>query len=108
MSDDYRMDTNIDKIEVYTKVKKMPIKYGKVVTLEIKKRDPFIPPSYEKKLREQLPRMKTIIPNEVAIRNDIRVSTIKKLIKDLEKEGLVKRVSSSRRLKIYTGTKAKK
>ena len=107
MSDNYDFDSSADKVSVITKTKRFDKKYGKIITLDTKKRDSFIPPTLLAKLREDLPKMKVITANDVAIRNDIRVSTIKKFLKDLADEGLIETVSSSSRLKVYSGNKIK-
>lgn len=107
MSYDYDLDSSADKVSVITKTRRMDKKYGKVITLDTKKRDSFIPPTLLEKLREDIPKMKVITANDLAIRNDIRVSTIKKFLKDLADEGLIDIVSSSSRLKVFSGTKVK-
>lgn len=80
----------IDKTEVLSKVKKMAKKYGKVSTIEVKQRDPYVPRAMEKKLREDIKKMKAITANELAAKFDIRVSAIKKLLLTLEDEGIIK------------------
>jgi len=42
-----------------------------------------------------------ITPNELAARNDIRVSIAKQLLSDLEEKKLIKKTDSNNRLKIY-------
>lgn len=106
MSDNF-IGTDTDKVEVYSKIKKLDKKYGKVATIEVKKRDPYIPPSLQKKLRENLVKVRSITANDIALKNDIRVSAAKRLLKKLEAEGLVKLVTSTSRLKIYRGAEAK-
>ena len=107
MSANYDFDSGVDKVSVITKTKRMDKKYGKVITLDTKKRDSFIPPTLLEKLREDIPKMKVITANDIAIRNDIRVSTIKKFLMDLASEGLIDIVSSSSRLKVFSGNKVK-
>ncbi len=107
MSDDsFNMDLNIDKVSVFSKIKKLDKKYGKVGTIEIKKRDPFIPPSIEKKLRESLPKMRAITANSLALKNDIRIGTIKQLLNKMVEEGELEVVSTSSRLRVYRGKNA--
>ncbi|MHA1341588.1 MAG: hypothetical protein ACTSRZ_19645 [Promethearchaeota archaeon] len=103
----YGTEIDINKVETVTKVKKFKLKYGKVQTIETKKRDPFIPPVLIDKLKASLPKMRVITPTDIALKNDIRISAVKKLLNDLEKEGKVELVSSTRRLKIYKGKEAK-
>lgn len=102
MSDDFGMQ-NIDKVDVFVRVKKLAKKYGKVTNLEVKKRDPFIPPSIEKSLRESLVKSRAIIANEIATKNDIRISAIKQLLNDMLEEGLLEVVSASSRIKVLKG-----
>ncbi len=91
----------IDKIAVLAQVKKMNKKYGKVASISIKQRDPFIPRAIEEKIREEIPRMRVITANDIAAKYDIRVSAIKKLLLVMEKEGKLKRLASSSRLKVF-------
>lgn len=100
-------EIDVNKVQVNSKVKKLDKKYGKVQTVEVKKRDPFIPPPIEKKLRETLPKARAITAAELATKNDIRVSTVKKLLNDMVKEGLLEVCSGSRRVRIYRGKSAK-
>lgn len=107
MSDDYGMDIDINKVSVNTKIMKLSKKYGKVQTVELKKRDPFLPPNLEQELREKLVKMRAITPTEIARKNDIRVSTIKKLLSDMEEEGEIEQIASTSRLQVYQGKDAK-
>lgn len=107
MSDDYGMDIDINKVSVNTKIMKLSKKYGKVQTIELKKRDPFLPPNLEQELRENLVKMRAITPTEIARKNDIRVSTVKKLLSDMAEDGLLHEIASTSRLKVYQGKDAK-
>ena len=91
----------LDKIQVISQIKRMNKKYGKVSTLDIKQRDPFIPKSVEEKIRNDVKHLAAITANELADKHDVRVSSIKKLLKTLEEEGLITINSSSSRIKIY-------
>ena len=104
MSDEYSSELNLDKTNVITRIKKLDRKYGKVANIEIKIRDPYIAPSVEEKIRETYSKSRGFTPNEIAQKNDIRISAVKKLLKQMESENLVEIVESSRRLKIYKGT----
>ena len=110
MSEDseFSFDSNVDRVTTIVKTRRLDKKYGKVTTLETKKRDPLLPPSVEQKLREDIPGMKVITANNLSIKHDIRVSTIKKFLKDLLNEGKIELVSTSSRLTVYRGTKRKK
>jgi ribosomal protein S25 len=105
---DFSFDSNVDKVSTIVKTRRLDKKYGKVTTLETKKRDPLLPPSVDQKLREDVPKMKVITANDLSIKYDIRVSTIKKFLKDLHEEDQVELVSTSSRLKVYRGSKSKK
>ena len=96
-----RKEEAIDKIAVLAEVKKMNKKYGKVASVSIKQRDPFIPRALEEKIREEIPKMKVITANDIAVKHDIRVSTIKKLLLVMEQEGKLKRLASSSRIKVF-------
>ena len=108
MSDEYSSDIDIDKVNVTTKIKKLDRKYGKVANIETKIRDPFIPPSVEQKIRETAVKSRGFTPTEIAQKNDVRISAVKKLLRQMVSENLIEIVESSRRLKIYRGTQAKK
>jgi ribosomal protein S25 len=107
MSDEYSTEIDLNKTNVITKIKKLDRKYGKVANIETKIRDPFIAPVVEQKIRETAVKSRGFTPTELAQKNDIRISAIKKLLKELEKEGLITCVESSRRLKVYRGTQVK-
>lgn len=107
MSDEYSSEIDVDKVQVITKIKKLDRKYGKQTNLDTKIRDPFIPPSIEVKIREDMPKNRGFTVNEIAQRYDIRISAIKKLMKEMETEGLIECVESSSRLKIYRGLQDK-
>jgi hypothetical protein len=47
-----------------------------------------------------------VIPNEIARKNNVRVSTVKSLLRALEIEGEIKLFSTSSRLRVYTGVRA--
>ncbi|WP_371804494.1 hypothetical protein [Candidatus Lokiarchaeum ossiferum] len=94
-------DERLDKTEVLTKVKKMAKKYGKVANIELKQRDPYVPRALENKLRQDIVKMKAITANDLAARHDVRVSAMKKLLLTMEDEGLIERIASSSRLKVF-------
>ncbi len=94
-------DDKINKVQVESQVRKMAKKYGKVATLETIQRDPYLPLALEKKLRKEIVKMKAITANELALKYDVRVSTMKKFLLDLEAKGIIKRISSSSRLKVF-------
>ena len=107
MSDEYSTDIDLNKTNVITKIKKLDRKYGKVANIETKVRDPFIAPVVEQKIRETAVKSRGFTPTEIAQKNDIRISAAKKLLREMENEGLIECVESSSRLRIYKGTQAK-
>ncbi len=94
-------DSKIDKVETIAQTKKIQKKYGKVGTVDIKRRDPYLPRSLEEKLRKEVPKMRSITPNDLAAKYDVAVSTMRKFLYTLEKEGILESVTSSARLKVY-------
>jgi ribosomal protein S25 len=94
-------DSKIDKVETIAQTKKIQKKYGKVGTVDIKRRDPYLPRSLEDKLRKEVPKMRSITPNDLAAKYDVSVSTMRKFLYTLEKEGILEPVTSSARLKVY-------
>ncbi len=86
-----------------TWTKKLDKKYGKSQQLDLIDRDPLLPPALEEKLRKSLPYQKVIIPSDLARKNNVRVSTLKALLRQLEAEGKVKLFAGSDRLKVFTG-----
>lgn len=57
-------------------------------------------------MEKEIPKMKVITPSEISDKYGIRVSIAKSILKRLEEKGLIKLVSSDRRLKVWTGTRA--
>ncbi len=55
----------------------------------------------EDKLKGELKKMKVLTPYSVASRFDLRLSTARDFLEELERKGMVKFVSKSRNLKIY-------
>ena len=94
-------DKALNKVQVLSQIKRMNKKYGKVATLEIKQRDPFIPKPIEAKIRTEIPSMKVVTANELASKYDIRVSTLKKLLKNMHDEGILSVSSSNSRITVY-------
>jgi len=76
-------------------------KYGRTKQINILERDAFIPKNLEKEIKESILKRKTILATDVALKYDIRVSTIKLLLKQYEEEGLIKLLDPSLKLKIY-------
>ena len=76
-------------------------KYGRTKQINIVERDAFIPKNIEKEIKESLLKRKTILATDIALRYDIRVSTIKLLLKQYEEEGLIRLLDPTLKLKIY-------
>jgi len=76
-------------------------KYGRTKQISVVERDAFIPSSIEQEIRESLPKRKSIIASDIALRYDLRISTIKLLLKQYEEEGLIKLLDPDLKLKIY-------
>ncbi|MFX1591995.1 MAG: hypothetical protein ACFFB6_02995 [Promethearchaeota archaeon] len=76
-------------------------KYGRTKQINIVERDAFIPKHLENEIKESILKRKTILATDIALRYDIRVSTIKLLLKQYEEEGLIKLLDPSLKLKIY-------
>lgn len=76
-------------------------KYGRTKQINIVERDAFIPKNLEKEIKESILKRKTILATDIALRYDIRVSTIKLLLKQYEEEGLIRLLNPSLKLKIY-------
>ena len=76
-------------------------KYGRTKQISIVERDAFVPSSIEKEIRESLPKRKSILASDIALRFDIRISTVNLLLKQYEEEGLIKLLNSNLKLKIY-------
>ncbi len=76
----------------------------KVVEKEVRK--VMVDEAILESIEKETPKMKVITLSEISDKYGIRVSTAKLILKRLEEKGLIKLVSSDRRLKIWTGTKA--
>jgi len=61
----------------------------------------FLPDPTNKKVIEELKKMKVLTPYSVASRLDLRLSAAKHFLRELEQQGTIQYVSSSRNLKIY-------
>jgi len=76
-------------------------KYGRTKQINIVERDAFVPSSIEKEIRESLPKRKSILASDIALRYDLRISTVNVLLKQYEGEGLIKLLNPNLKLKIY-------
>jgi len=64
----------------------------------------FLPDPKNKKVIGELKKMKALTPYAVASSLDLRLSTAKHFLEELERQGAVEHVSGSRNLKIYKFT----
>ena len=76
-------------------------KYGRTKQISIVERDAFIPTSIEKEIRDSIPKRKSILASDIALRYDLRISTVKILLRQYEEEGLIKLLDPHLKLKIY-------
>ena len=76
-------------------------KYGRTKQITIVERDAFVPGSIEKDIRESLPKRKSILASDIALRYDLRISTVNVLLKQYEGEGLIRLLDPNLKLKIY-------
>jgi len=76
-------------------------KYGRTKQISIVERDAFVPSSIEKDIRESLPKRKSILASDLALRYDLRISTVNLLLKQYEGEGLIRLLDPNLKLKIY-------
>ncbi len=95
----------VNKVQTISSIMKMNKKYGKVVSLEVKQRDPYIPKAIEEKLRTEIMKASAITPNDIAAKYDLRVSAVKKLIHAMIAEGLLQQIGGSARVHVYNPIK---
>jgi ribosomal protein S25 len=76
-------------------------KYGRTKQINIVERDAFIPRKLEQDIKKEILKKKSILATDIALKYDIRVSTVKLLFKQYEEEGLIKLLDPSLKLKIY-------
>ena len=79
-------------------------KYGRTKQITIVERDAFIPTSLEEEIKEFILKRKSILASDIALKYDIRISTIKLLLKQMEQQGVIKLLDPSLKLKIYVPT----
>jgi len=90
-----------EKIVVRKATLSLRRKYGRTKQISIVERDAFIPGSIEKEIRETLSKRKSILASDIALRYDLRISTVNLLLKQYEEEGLIKLLDPNLKLKIY-------
>ncbi|MFX0047090.1 MAG: hypothetical protein ACFE8G_02870 [Candidatus Hermodarchaeota archaeon] len=95
------MSDKEEKVVVRKATLNLRRKYGRTKQISIVERDAFIPSSTEKEIRESLSKRKSILASDIALRYDLRISTVNLLLKQYEEEGLIKLLDPNLKLKIY-------
>ncbi len=95
------MSEKEDKLLVRKATLNLRRKYGRTKQITIVERDAFIPKSIEKEIRESLPKRKSILASDIALKYDLRISIVNVLLKQYEEEGLIKLLNPKLNLKIY-------
>jgi len=90
-----------EKLIVRKKTLSLKRKYGRIKQINIVERDAFIPQSLEKEIREFVLKRKSVTPTEIAAKFDVRVSTVKLLLKQYEEEGIIKLYDPKLKIKVY-------
>lgn len=98
------MSEKEDKVLVRKDTLNLRRKYGRVKHVDVIERDAFIPPGIEEEIKEYIKSSKTILATDVAVKFEIRVSTVKKLLEQYQEEGLIELLNPELRLKIYVPT----
>lgn len=84
-----------------TRQVKLKIMYGKSRSINIIKRDLFIPKEIQDKLEKEIPRMKYVTPSELSQKYGIRVSAAKEFLKSMEKKHVIKKYENVNSPKIH-------
>ena len=95
------LSENEEKIVVRKATLNLRRKYGRTKQISIVERDAFIPSSIEKEIRESISKRKSILASDIALRYDLRISTVNLLLKQYKEEGLIKLLDPNLKLKIY-------
>ena len=90
-----------EKIVVRKATLNLRRKYGRTKQISIVERDAYVAGSIEKEIRETLSKRKSILASDLALRYDLRISTVNLLLKQYEEEGLIKLLDPNLKLKIY-------
>jgi len=70
------MSEKEDKVLVRKATLNLRRKYGRTKQINIVERDAFIPAALEKEIRESILKRKSILASDIAMRYDIRISTV--------------------------------
>ena len=76
-------------------------KYGRSKQINVIERDAFVPEGIEEEIKQDILKRKAITATDVAVKYDIRVSTIKILLEKYAKEGLIELYKPSLNFKVY-------
>ena len=90
-----------DKVLIRKDTLNLRRKYGRTQRVDVIERDAFIPKGLEEEIKEDILNRKAILATDIAIKYDVRVSTVKKLLEKYEKEGIIELYDSSLKLTIY-------
>jgi len=93
-----------DKILIRKGTLNLRRKYGRTKQLDVIERDAFIPKNLEDEIKENILKRKSTTATDIAIKYDVRVSTVKLLLEKYVEEGLIKLSDPSLKLKIYVPT----
>lgn len=64
-------------------------------------RDVAIPDELRKTMTKEIPKMKVITPNQVAVKYNLRIGIAKDVLEELEKSGRITQVLRNRRISLY-------
>ncbi len=95
------MSEKEDKLVVRKATINLKRKYGRTKQINIVVRDAFVPRNLEGEIKEYVSKRKAITATDIAAKFDIRVSTVKLLLRQYEEDGLIKILDPTLKLKIY-------
>ena len=98
------MSEKEDKLIVRKATLNLRRKYGRTKQVNIVERDAFVPGYMEEEIKDYILKKRGVTATDIATKFDIRVSTIKTLLDQYLKEGLVKLLDPNMKLKVYTSS----
>ncbi|MHA1368418.1 MAG: hypothetical protein ACTSRA_01720 [Promethearchaeota archaeon] len=84
-----------------TKIVKLKPSFGRVRTINIIKRDLFIPKDIRENMEKAIGKMRYITPSEIALKFGIKVSTAKEFLKEMEKKHVIKKYDKIKNPKLW-------
>lgn len=78
----------------------------KVKSHEAVRRELIISEEQKQEIEKEIPKMRVITPSSIAQKFGIRVSIAKAILNEQESKGVIKKVTSQGRFKLYTKTSA--